>query len=267
MARHTVSGLISDETLSKIIQIESKGRPNAKNPRSSATGLAQFLAGTWLEELKQHRPDLFNGKPYNDELALRRDPHLAIELLARFTEDNARLLPKGYGDGDLYLAHFAGVGTARRLLRAPATAPASKYFSAAAMKANPHLRGKDVAWVRNWAHRKMSAAGKVDWVAKYYRPVQPPDVEPVETPELETDTLPPVVPMPPDIEHSEPEVEPKKKSWFRRIGEWFTGAGGFSIFAYLTDPKVVLAIGGFVAAAFLFWWFVMGGRKKWKGIK
>lgn len=253
---HTVSRIISDETLNRIIQIESGGRPTAKARTSSATGLGQFVDKTWLTVIARHRPDLAAGKSRREILELRKDPHISIELLARLTEDNAALLPNGYGDGDLYLAHFAGVSAARKLLRAPASASASNYFTGAAVRANRSiLSGKTVSQVRSWAHRKMKAAGKTNWVAKYYRPSVPGEHE------IEPD--PPVAPLPPDIEPVEPET-PKKKSWLRRVGEWFTGAGGFSIFAYLTDPQVVLAIGGVALIAFLIWWFLLGGRKWWK---
>jgi hypothetical protein len=38
-----------DAVVDRIIGVESDGDPNAKNKRSSATGLAQFLSETWLD--------------------------------------------------------------------------------------------------------------------------------------------------------------------------------------------------------------------------
>src|SRR4051812_28631099 len=113
---NTVSSIISDDTLNRGIQIESAGRPNVRASSSSARGLGQFLNGTWIEELKEHRPDLYNGSPFNDELALENDPSLQVELMARFWEDNARALGAGWTEGDLYLAHFLGVATAKKFL-------------------------------------------------------------------------------------------------------------------------------------------------------
>lgn len=169
---NTVSKTISDETLNRIIQIESAGKPTAHAPTSSAQGLGQFVNGTWLAELQKHRPDLFNGPPYDDELALERDPKLQIEILARFTEDNAVTLGPGYTDGDLYLAHFLGVGMARKFLRAPLDASASQLAGAAAVNANRSiLSGKTVGQVRTWAQASMAnrwdKAGKTDWVSRY----------------------------------------------------------------------------------------------------
>jgi hypothetical protein len=167
---NTVSRIISDETLSRVIQIESAGNPNAKAKTSSATGLGQFIDSTWMAVVSGHRADLLKGRTRAEVLALRRDPSLAVELLARFTEDNAVALGKGYGDGDLYLAHFAGVGTARKILQAFPATPVSKIVAPAAIQANPSiLRGKTCAEVREWAGRKMAAAGGRDWVGKWYR--------------------------------------------------------------------------------------------------
>jgi hypothetical protein len=45
----------------QIIRVESGGDPNAKNKRSSATGLGQFLDETWLDMIRTHRPNLAKG--------------------------------------------------------------------------------------------------------------------------------------------------------------------------------------------------------------
>lgn len=176
----TVSATISDDTLNRIITIESAGKPTAKAKTSSAYGLGQFLDGTWLEELKQHRPDLFNGPPYDDELAYRKDPSMQIELLARFTEDNARDLGGGYTDGDLYLAHFLGIGGARKMFRAAPGASAASIAGEKAAKANRSIfydkrgRAKTAKQVRDWAAARMAASGGHDWVARYYKGAQEP---------------------------------------------------------------------------------------------
>lgn len=166
-----VSNSISDETLSRIIQIESGGNPRAKASTSTALGLAQFLNGTWLQTVKRHRPDLMDGRTQAQVLAMRTNPSLSIELLARFTEDNAATLGGDPTDGDLYLAHFSGAGVARKLMRAKPEASAATCYSKEAIAANRSiLEGKTVGQVRAWADRKMAAAGKTNWVAKHYRP-------------------------------------------------------------------------------------------------
>lgn len=164
-----VSSIISDQTLSRIIQIESGGRPKAKAPTSSATGLGQFLNATWLGTVRRHRPDWLQDRTQAQVLAMRLDPVASIEMLARFTEDNAASLGSGWTDADIYLAHFSGVGVARKLLRAPAGDPASRYYSQAAIAANRSiLYGKTVGQVRAWAARKMAAAGRTNWIARYW---------------------------------------------------------------------------------------------------
>jgi hypothetical protein len=166
---HTVSRTIADETLSRIIQIESAGNPNAKAPTSSALGLGQFIAATWLDIVARHRPDLMTGRSRADVLALRTDPPLAVEMLARLTEDNAKALGAAYTDADLYLAHFAGVAVARRVLRADAGTAVATIFSSAAINANPSiLRGKTCGEVRAWAAAKMAKAGGRDWVGRWH---------------------------------------------------------------------------------------------------
>ena len=57
----------------QIIGVESNGDPNAKNKRSSATGLGQFLDDTWLDMISAHRPDLAKGRSRAEILELRRD--------------------------------------------------------------------------------------------------------------------------------------------------------------------------------------------------
>ncbi len=185
---NTVSKTISDETLNRIIQIESAGNPNAKAPTSSAGGLGQFITSTWLATVQKHRTDL--AKSAGANLAAMRmgiaTAALQLEILARFTEDNAQALGTGFTDGDLYLAHFLGLGDARKLLRAPPGDPASSHVSAGAVTANRSiLSNKSCAQVRAWAQASMvtrwDKAGRTDWVKKYagMQAGPLPDVPPV----------------------------------------------------------------------------------------
>ena len=78
-----------DAVVERIIDVESGGDPNAKNKRSSATGLGQFLDETWLDMIRAHRPDLAKARSQAEILELRRDAKIAREITARFTERNA----------------------------------------------------------------------------------------------------------------------------------------------------------------------------------
>lgn len=171
---HTVSRDLTDETLNRIMAIESRGKLRAKAKTSSALGPFQFLNGTFIDTVKAHRPDLFHGRTTAQVLALRTDPTIGIELGARFTEDNARGLGAGYTDGDLYLAHFLGLGMARKFKRANQNALAADIAGSQAVHANPTIlsKPKTVAGVRRWAQASMvhrwEEAGHVDWVKQYY---------------------------------------------------------------------------------------------------
>lgn len=191
---NSVSRIISDETLSRGIQIESAGKPAAKARTSSATGLAQFIGSTWLAVIRAHRPDLEKTRTFSELLALRTDPSLSIELMARHWEDNGKTLGS-YVDGDLYLAHFAGAGAALRVLRADQGRAVSEIIARTAIDANPSiLRGKTCGQVRGWAARKMAGAGGHDWVAKWYRASGGKPADPLILPGLATPAgMPPTI--------------------------------------------------------------------------
>ena len=151
----------------RIIGVESDGDPNAKNKRSSATGLGQFLDETWLDMISAHRPDLAKGRSQAEILELRRDAKIAREITARLTERNAEVLRKRglpVTPGTLYLAHFAGGAGAVAILLAMENADAALVMATAdatgrtkrekIIKANPFLERFTVADLRNWADRR-----------------------------------------------------------------------------------------------------------------
>ncbi len=143
----------------RIIGVESGGNASAKNPRSSASGLGQFTDSTWLATIKKHRPDLA-GMRTDELLELKNSPSIGREMTVRHTEDNARALSAAghaVNAGNLYLAHFAGVGGAKEVLKADPSASVSSVLGMAVIKANPFLAGKDVAWLRDWASKKMGS--------------------------------------------------------------------------------------------------------------
>jgi hypothetical protein len=123
-----------DAVVERIIDVESGGDPNAKNKRSSATGLGQFLDETWLDMIRAHRPDLAKGRNQNEILELRRDAKVAREITTRFTERNAGMLRKRglpVTPGTLYLAHFAGGAGAVAILSAMENADAALIMATA----------------------------------------------------------------------------------------------------------------------------------------
>ncbi len=161
-----------DAVVERIIEVESNGDPNTRNSRSSATGLGQFVNETWLDLVRQYRPDLTQGRSDNETLELRREAKLAREITRRFVERNAAILRKRglpVTAGTVYLAHFAGVAGAVAILSAPENADAALVMAGAdasgrtkreqLIRANPFLERFTVADLRTWADRKMRGAG------------------------------------------------------------------------------------------------------------
>jgi hypothetical protein len=152
----------------RIIAAESNGDPNLKDSHSSAAGPGQFLDETWLELIRQYRPDLTKGRDESETLELRREAKLAREITMRFVGRNAAILKRrGFPvtAGAIYLAHFAGPAGAVAILSASENADAALVMASAdstgrttrdkLIKANPFLEHFTVADLKVWANRKM----------------------------------------------------------------------------------------------------------------
>ena len=145
-------------TIDKIIGKESGGNPLAKNPRSSAGGLGQFIDSTWLTMIKKYAPEIAEGKSKDELLALKTNPELSKQMLEHLTNENktaleAKQLP--INDSTLYLAHFLGSDKAVKLLQSNYFTPIEKVVSPEVLKANPQLKGKNVGQVIAWADNLM----------------------------------------------------------------------------------------------------------------
>lgn len=95
------------DTALRIAQIESRMDPRARNPRSSAGGLFQFIDDTWRA---------FGGGDKFDPVLNARN---GVRLLAQNREGLTRALGRPAQEWELYLAHQQGLGGARELLRDP----------------------------------------------------------------------------------------------------------------------------------------------------
>jgi hypothetical protein len=139
-------------------QVESSLRPDAKAPTSSASGLYQFVEQSWLGTVKQHGAEHGlgwaadkisqggNGRYYVSDTAtrdyilkLRNNPETASLMAAEYASDNKEgleaSLGREVGGTDLYMAHFLGLGGARKFLSTLATNPGAagaQLFPAAA---------------------------------------------------------------------------------------------------------------------------------------
>lgn len=117
--------------MDKLIQVESSGRATVKAKTSSAVGVAQFTAATWMEEV--NKLDL----PYT--LKDRTDPEKVRTVLEKFTERNAQKATKELGreptPAELYMYHFVR-NNASKLINAPADQPAVNFVSAVQARKN-----------------------------------------------------------------------------------------------------------------------------------
>lgn len=145
----------------RIIGVESGGNPNARNPRSSAAGLGQFIDSTWLSMIRKNKPELA-GRSDAELIALKSDPNLSREMTSAYANENSGLLrASGFEPtpGNVYLSHFAGPAGAKSLLSASPDAPVEAVLGQQAVAANPFLAGKTARDVVAWAEQKMGGAG------------------------------------------------------------------------------------------------------------
>jgi LysM repeat protein len=144
--------------------VESGGKANAKASTSSASGIFQFIKGTWQDTVRAM------GKDYS--LADRFDPQKSAEVMAYFTQQNKNQLERSIGrpasNTDLYMAHFMGVGGAANFLKSldknPNAIAADMYPAAA--KANKNIyydsgNPRTLRQVYDLMHNKMNNASQL----------------------------------------------------------------------------------------------------------
>lgn len=154
-----------EQLVNRIIQVESAGRADARNPLSTATGLGQFIESTWLRMMRTYRPDLSATLSRGELLALRTDPAISREMvlnLAREGESYLRARGHQITAGRLYLAHFLGMDGAHTALSAAPETDLLVLFGPGVINANPFLRGRTAGYVVEWAEGKMrGASGRI----------------------------------------------------------------------------------------------------------
>lgn len=157
-------------------RIESGYRPDARASTSSATGLYQFTAQTWLATLKRHGAEHGYGwaaaiaptgkgtyriadPGLRDAiLGLRTDPDAAALMAGELASDNRTHLEEALGrvpePVDLYLAHFLGATGASDFLKAWAAKPEQP---AAPLFAKAAAANRSVFFTANGAPRSLDA--------------------------------------------------------------------------------------------------------------
>lgn len=156
------NGSAVEQLVDQIIRVESGGNATAKNPLSTATGLGQFIESTWLRMMKQYRPDLASTMDRAALLALRFDPTISREMVTALArEGEAYLRARGHDitAGRLYLCHFLGAEGANIVLSSQDDQLVGDVMGAGVVNANPFLKGRTVAYIKEWAEIKMNKKG------------------------------------------------------------------------------------------------------------
>jgi len=141
----------------QIVQAESGGDPNARNPNSSASGPGQFVDSTFLDVARKMRPELAD-RPDSEVLALKTDPQFSRQATDFYAQQNQAILQKNglpVTPGNTYLSHFAGPGGAVKILQADPNAPVEGILSKQAIDANPFLKGMTAQGLQAWAAKKV----------------------------------------------------------------------------------------------------------------
>jgi hypothetical protein len=151
----------------KLAQIESSGDPNAKAQDNcppgevcTASGLYQFTERTWKENVENL------GLDYT--LEDRFDPTKSRKVVEAFTQKNAKYLERKLGrtptENELYLAHFLGMGGARKFLTAyqdHKDLPIESIITTKQINSNPGVfKGvRTVGDLYKWSENKMGVQG------------------------------------------------------------------------------------------------------------
>lgn len=140
-------GIVPDGYYGILGRIESGNDPYATAKTSTASGLYQFLKGTW-EGLGFNWADRFSVDKQNQAAQI-------------FTERNASILQSRgiqVNENTLYAAHFLGAGTATKVFSAGSDTQLSSILSSKVISANPFLGGMSVGGFMDWLVNKTGSA-------------------------------------------------------------------------------------------------------------
>jgi hypothetical protein len=154
-----------DDILNQIMRKESSGVATAKNPRSTAGGMFQFINSTWGNTLRRMDPESYGGMKDKELSALKSDSdlswkaakyHIANDIAPKFQAENIEMTP-----GRAYLAWFQGPQGAVNAIKSNPESKVSDVFPRT-IKANENIKfdGKPYAdWsmadLQSWADKKM----------------------------------------------------------------------------------------------------------------
>lgn len=141
-ANEAISGFVD-----RIIKAESGGDRFAKNSRSSASGLGQFIDSTWIDQFRKVYSDAKNMTDAQI-LAFKSTEDVSRKLIDNYARENAATLQRAgiavQGAADEYklqLAHFLGPQGAIKVLTAAPGTPVAGLLDKKQIAANPEVLG------------------------------------------------------------------------------------------------------------------------------
>jgi hypothetical protein len=134
--------------LDRLMRVESNGRDDAANPRSTALGPFQFIKSTFIEVARRHFASEVAILDDEALLALRTRRDFARRAASAFSRENlAFLTEQGLNPtfGHLRLAFLVGPTGAARLMQAAPDTPVADVLGNAVIAANPFMKGMSAA--------------------------------------------------------------------------------------------------------------------------
>ena len=150
--------------LDRLMVVESGGRDDARNPRSTAVGPYQFIESTFLDVARRHFQAETASLTPVQILALRTNRPFARRAAEAFTRDNADILANNglaATPAHLRLSFLVGPSAAVRLLKAEAATPVITLLGANVVQANPFMAGMGARDLVAWSERSISGGAIV----------------------------------------------------------------------------------------------------------
>lgn len=130
---------MSKTLMLQVAKKESTFNPNARNSRSNAVGLYQIVDRTWGYLVTTYG-SAYDLSPEDRTDALKATIAAGL-LMKEYKVRLERVLKRDVTNKEIYLAYFAGPGTAIHLLRSDQDTPIEEVMNSASVRANPHIQG------------------------------------------------------------------------------------------------------------------------------
>ena len=117
--------------IKRVVPAIAPPKPIAEAPRERVTIHTEIRTdGTWRDMVRKY------GRQYGVRVSDKMNPQAQTAMMKELLRENsqalASVLKRQPTDGELYIAHFAGAGGAKKLLKAKGTQYASAVLPAAA---------------------------------------------------------------------------------------------------------------------------------------